>query len=387
MRRGSIRLGRVFGIEVRMHPSWVLIFVLITIQLTVVGAPTGEIELPPVLRASLAAIVAAVFFASVLAHELAHALVARRFGVPVEEILLFVFGGAARLDQEAPDPRAEVVITAVGPLMNLAIGVVALAPWLVLQSSGGDLVGALGTVAFWVGASNLFLAGVNLLPAFPLDGGRLLRAIAWAVTGDFVRATRVASMIGRAMGWALIATGILVAGLDDVVVGLWIVLVGWFLSQAAEGGYRRVAVEHLVQGLSVGDVMLHDYPVVSQNLTLDTLAQQTALEGGSAYYPVIQEGSLAGAVDLTAIRRVPRARWTTTRVVDVMKKLEALVTVTERDSLWDAVLRLEASRADGLPVVDPDDPRRLVGIVTRDSVFRTLRLRRAAQDAPPPGPR
>ncbi|MFI5261498.1 MAG: site-2 protease family protein [Candidatus Limnocylindrales bacterium] len=381
MRPGPISVGRVLGIEIRLHPSWILIFLLVTVQLAVIGAPGTEAELPAVLRVALAAIVAALFFASVLGHELAHAVVARRVGVPVEEILLFVFGGAARLEREAPNPRAEMLIAAAGPLFNILVGVACLAPWLVIESDTGDLLVAIATLAFWVGASNLFLAAINILPAFPLDGGRFLRGIAWAVTGDFVRATRAASMVGRAMGWSLVGAGIVVAGFDDVLIGLWIVLIGWFLGQAAAGGYRRVAVERLVEGLSVGDVMLHDYPIITQNLTLDTVAQQTALAGGSRFYPVILEGDLAGAVDLAAIRRVPRSRWTTTRVADVMKRLEGLVTVTERDSLWDAVLRFDEAHVEGLPVVDPADSHRLVGLVTRDSVFSTLRLRSKALGA------
>ncbi len=206
------------------------------------------------------------------------------------------------------------------------------------------------------GRANLCLAAINLLPAFPLDGGRLLRGVAWAVTGDFVRGTRAASVIGRVLSWTLVGVGVVVAVGVDVLVGLWIVVIGWFLGQAAEGGYRRVAVERLVQGLKVGDVMLNDYPVVTQNLTLDTLEQQTDL-AGAVFFPVVLQGSLSGAVDLAAIRRVPRGRRSTTRVSDVMKRLEALVTVHELDPLWDAVLRFDASRVEGLPVVDPADPQ------------------------------
>jgi len=385
MTPGSIRLGRIAGIEVRLHLSWILIFLLVTVELAIVGVPDGETQLPPALRIGLAVLVAAIFFASVLAHELGHALVGRRFGVAADGILLYVFGAPARVEQEAPGPRAELVIGVAGPAVNLLLGAACLSPWLLLASAPtaggtGDLIAAASMVAFWVGVGNLSLALVNLLPAFPLDGGRLVRAVAWSVTGDFVRATRIASVIGRLMGWCLVGAGIVVVAAIDVLAGLWIALIGWFLVQAAEGGYRRVAVERLVQGLRVADVMLRDYPIVTQNLTLDTLEQQTDL-AGSLYYPVVLDGNLTGAVDLAAIRRVPRGRRGTTRVADVMKHLEALVTVHELDPLWDAVLRFDASRVEGLPVVDPVDPRRLVGLVTRDSVFRALRMRRKAQAA------
>ncbi|HTS14578.1 MAG TPA: site-2 protease family protein [Candidatus Sulfotelmatobacter sp.] len=385
MSPGALRIGRIFGIEVRLHPSWVVIFLLVTVQLAIIGAPNGQAQLPPVLRVILAAVVAALFFASVLAHELGHALVARRCGVQVDEILLFVFGGSARLEQEAPSPRVELVIGLAGPIVNLVLGVVCLVPWVLVATSvtddtASDVVIAIGTLAFWVGVSNLVLAVINLLPAFPLDGGRILRALAWAVTRDFVRATRIASVVGRVMGWSLVGAGIVAAVGYDVLVGLWIILIGWFLGQAAEGGYRRVAVERLVKGLRVSDVMLRDYPVVTQNLTLDTLEQQTDL-ADALYFPVVLDGNLAGAVDLKSIRRIPRGRRATTRVADVMRHVEALATVHELDPLWDAVLRFDASQVDGLPVVDPSDPRHLIGLVTRDSVFKTLRLRRKAEAA------
>jgi Zn-dependent protease/CBS domain-containing protein len=378
VRPGTIRLGRLLGIEIRLHPSWIFIFILVTVQLVVIGVPSGELELPVVARVALGVLVAALFLASVLLHEFGHALVGRRFGVPVDSVLLLVFGGSAPFEQEAPGPGAEIVIALAGPIVNLVIGAACLVPWLVIDAGAGDVLVAIATLSLWVGASNLCLAAINLLPAFPLDGGRLVRGVAWAITGDFVRGMRAASIVGRVVSWTLVGAGILVAVGAEALLGLWIVVIGWFLGQAAAGGYRRVAVERLVQGLKVADVMLHDYPVVTQNLTLDTLEQQTDL-AGAVFFPVVLQGSLSGAVDLAAIRRVPRGRRSTTRVSDVMKRLEALVTVHELDPLWDAVLRFDASRVEGLPVVDPADPRHLVGLVTRDSVFRTLRVRHKAQ--------
>jgi Zn-dependent protease/CBS domain-containing protein len=380
MKRRPVSLGRLFGIEIRLHLSWLPILILVTI-LALISPPSGQAQLSAVSRVTVAAMAAALFFGSVLAHELAHALVARRTGAQVGEIVLYVIGGATRLEQESRDPRTEMAIAAAGPLLNLALGLACLAPWLLTTSGGGELAVAFNTLLLWVCVSNLFLAAANLLPAFPLDGARLVRAVAWAATGDSERATRAASIIGRAMGWSLVGAGVAIAIFDDVAIGLWIVVVGWFLRQAAEGSLRRATVERLVHGLRVGDVMLHDYPVITQNLTLDTLEQQTARAGGSVFIPVVQEGNLAGAVDRAAISRVPRGRWPTTRVAEVMRSLEALATVTASDSLWAAVMRFDDARVEGLPVVDAVDRHRLVGLLTRDSLVDTLRLRRKAQAA------
>ena len=376
MKDGTLRLARLFGVEIRVHPSWIFVFALVVLQLALVGSPGGGEPLPVPLRVALAVIVAVLFFASVLFHELAHAAMARRRGIRVERVTLFIFGGAAKLEQEAPDPGTEAAVALAGPLANLVLVPVFLVPWWLGYAADSELVRAVAVLAFWLALSNLILGLFNLVPGFPMDGGRLLRAFLWARSGDFVRATRTAARVGRTFALFLVGLGFVVAIGADLVIGVWLAFIGWFLSQAAEGGYRRVAVEQLLDGLHVADAMLRDYAVVGPNLTLDTLAQQSAL-GGGAFYPVVHDGALTGAIDLGAVQRVPRDRWPTTRVTEVMRRGDALVTVTESDSLWDAVLRFDETRSEGLPVVAPDDRRRLVGLLTRESVFRTLRLRRA----------
>jgi Zn-dependent protease len=383
MKDGTFPIGRLLGIQVRLHPSWIFIFALVVIQLALVGAPGDEQQLSTSVRWILAVIVALLFFASVLFHELAHAIVARRHGITVKSVTLFIFGGAAALEQEAPNPRVEALVALAGPLTNLVLVPLFLVPWLVTRDASNELVRAAGVLSFWLAVSNLILGVFNLVPGFPMDGGRVLRAILWRRSGDFMRATRAAARIGRVFALLLIGGGFLMAIVEDLVLGVWLIFIGWFLSQAAEGSYRRVAVERLLEGLHVADAMVHDYPVVSPNLTLDTLAQQAELGGGESFYPVVHDGALAGAIDLAALRRVPREQWPTTRVTDVMRRGDALATLTEQDSLWDAVLRFDETRSEGLPVVDSQDRGRLVGLVTRESVFRALRLRRGESPAAP----
>jgi Zn-dependent protease len=375
MRDGGFSLGRLFGVEIRLHITWFLVFVLVVFSVPTV-ALTGERELSGLGRLIVATVVALLFFASVVAHELAHALVARRRGIAVKEITLFIFGGAANLEQESPNPRTEALVAAAGPLTSVAVALVFTGIWAALRAIDSEPVQIVAQSAFWLGSINLLLAAFNLIPGFPMDGGRLLRALLWAANKNFVRATRIATLIGRAFAYVLIGIGIVVALRGgDIVGGLWLSFIGWFLSNAAESSYRRVALEKLIEGVRVHDVMERNVQQVSPNLTLDTLVDQHLLSGQAMFYPVVLDDVLVGTVDIGQVSRVPRANWPLTRVTDVMTRAPAMVTVSEPDSLWQAVTRFEETGTPAIPVVDAGDPRRLLGLLTRDGVFRALRAR------------
>ncbi|HEX5451615.1 MAG TPA: site-2 protease family protein [Candidatus Limnocylindrales bacterium] len=383
MRDGTVGLGRILGIEVRLHPSWFIIFALVVIQLGVV--PGAEDVLSGPAQWVLAIAVGLLFFGSVVVHELAHALVARRFGLGVDRITLFIFGGAANLEQESPTARIEALVAVAGPAANLVLAALFGLPWLVLRDApdpAGQLAGAVG---FYLAASNLLLGLFNLVPGFPMDGGRLLRAAVWAVNRDFVRATRVAALVGRGFAWLLIGVGFLIAIQADVVVGVWLAFIGWFLNQAAETGSKRVEVERAAEGVAVGDVMDRSWPTVPAGLTLDTFVDQVALAQGPGFYVVTQGDELVGTLDVSQVHRVPRGQWAERRIGDVMSRGDQIVTVLAGDSLWNALLRFEESGHAGIAVVDPLSPRRLVGVLTRDGVFRALRARSALLGGPPAG--
>jgi len=362
-------------VRIRLHPSWFVIFALVVFSLATVGSPAGDRPLSQAARWVLAAVVASLFFASVVAHELSHALVARRRGLEVKEITLFIFGGAATLEQETPNPRTEALVAAAGPAASLVVGGSFLAVWLGLRGSDAEVVSTIAASAFWLGVSNVLLAAFNLVPGFPMDGGRLLRAALWAVTGNFVRATRIATLVGRGFAYLIIAGGFLRAISGEVLDGLWLIFIGWFLNQAAEASYKRVAVEKLVEGIRVQDVMERTMPVVGPNLTLDTLVDQHLLTGQASYYPVVHDGELVGSVEVSQVSRVPRSDWPNTRVTDVMTRGTGLRTLSEGEPLWQAVTQFEESSATAIPVVGGETGRRLLGLVTRDGVFRALRAR------------
>jgi Zn-dependent protease len=372
---GAFSLGRIFGVEIRLHPTWFLVFALVVLSLASVGSPAGERPLGGATRIVVAVAVALLFFASVVAHELAHALVARRRGVTVKEITLFIFGGAANLEQDSPTPKTEAIIAGVGPLSSFAIAGMFLGTWAVLRGSDVPAIEIVAESAMWLGSINLLLAIFNLIPGFPMDGGRVFRAAVWAATKDFVRATRIATRVGRTFAYVLIGIGLVVALREDVIGGLWLSFIGWFLSNAADASYKRVALEKLVEGIRVRDVMERDASAVGPNLTLDTLVDQHLLSGHAAFYPVVLDGTLVGTVDIGQVSRVPRGDWPSTRVTDVMTRGNAIVTVTEPESLWQAVNRFEETGSAAIPVVDAEDQRRLLGLLTRDGVFRALRAR------------
>jgi Zn-dependent protease/CBS domain-containing protein len=383
-----VSLGSPFGIRIRVHPSWLVIFVLVVASLATWLEGPGPRGLTFVPSLLVAIVVAIVFFASVVAHELAHALVARRFGIEVREIGLFLFGGAAAMAEEPRTARSEALIAGAGPVVSGVVGLVFVAAALALDGWSGEGARVAYWMAYWLGVSNLLLAGFNLIPGFPMDGGRILRAIAWGVLGDYVRGTRVATWLGRVVGWALVFLGFLMAIEGNVLGGLWLVLIGWFLGRAAQGAYNQVRLEQLVQGLRVADAMDRDPPVVAPTLTLDTLMGQDELQDAPGLYPVVRDGALVGSIDVARMGRVPEREWPTTRVADVMATGDRLTTLTESRPLMDAVSLLEATGAEGYPVVDEADATRLVGTVTRAGVLRVMRSRaaRLGGRAPSTGP-
>jgi Zn-dependent protease/predicted transcriptional regulator len=375
MGRSGFKFATIAGIRIIVHPSWFIIFALVVASLASLGGATtgGQLALLP--RWIVAVLVALLFFGSVLVHELSHALVARRRGVTVNQITLFLFGGAASLEEESPSALTEGLISAAGPLSSALLGAGFLGIAWVSQEATGELPAIVFWTCNWLGLSNLALAVFNLIPGFPMDGGRILRAILWGLTKDFMKATRIASIIGRGVGQLVILAGILVSLQGEVIDGVWLVLIGWFLNRAASLSYRQAAFERLVEGIHVRDVMEPNVPVVNPTLTLDTIADQHLMSGQSGFYAVVADDRLIGTIDVDMIRRVPRNQWTTTRVGEVMRQGDAIQTLTEPQPITEAVNQFEQSGAPALPVVAEDDKARLLGMITREHLLRALQAR------------
>jgi Zn-dependent protease len=366
------RVVRILGIEVAVHPGWLVGFVLVTAALAFIGLPTGEEAWPAPLAWAFAALGAFLLFASVLVHELVHALTARRLGLPTRPVTLFApAGGSAALEGGTVRAGQEFLVAASGPLVSVLLAGVFGAVAVGLELAGA--AAALVNLSVLGAAMNGVLGALNLVPAFPLDGGRILRALLWRLGGDFLVATQRAANTGRAVGWMAVGAGLLVAWRSDVPTGLSLVLIGWFLSRFATTAYRWEAVRRTVDGISVGEVMERDAPTVRPTLTLDVFIEQYLLSGTGSAFAVTSGDELAGTIDVDRARRVPRDQWPSRRIADVMTPIGDVRTAREQDPLWPAIERFERERLHVMPVVD--EGRRLVGVLTREGLLSVIRGR------------
>jgi Zn-dependent protease len=367
----GIPVARLFGFEIRIHPSWIFIVALVAVLVE------GQIrnlapELDAVSGWVVGAVTAAAFLVSVLAHEMAHGIVARRRGIDVGPITLYFFGGSASFQLESDRPRDEAAIALAGPVASLGIGI-----FLVVLAFAANLTGhpagqAAAVVALVLAVLNLLLGGVNLIPAYPLDGGRIVRAAIWARKGDEREGARAAAASGRYVGWALVAAGLVLVLMEDVVDGLMLGLSGWFLGGASRGISRRLAVQELLKNVRVGDVMDKEVGTVAPHLTVDTFADRL-LEGGEGLaMPVLQDEKVVGLIGASQLRRLRRKAWQTTRAEDLMVVPPTLPLVGPEDTLWSALDRLRRTGLDGLPVVEGV---RLLGVVTRKAIVATIQSR------------
>ena len=367
---GSIRIGRIAGIEISLHPSWFIIALLVTYSFAAGELPASYPKWQPALYWVVGAVISILFFSSVLAHELSHALVARRFGMRVRGITLFIFGGQATMEDEAKTPRQEAVMAAAGPLTSLAIGVVLT----LLSGVFGDQT--LAATVGWLGLINLALGLFNLIPGFPMDGGRILRALLWKVRGDQYAATRNAAMIGRLFGYLLIAGGVyLIFQGGNLFSGVWLALIGWFLSSAAESTVTQMSVERSLRGVKVREVMETDPDWVTPNENVGHLVNERLLRGGARSFLVRHDdGGLAGIVTLSDVRRVSREDWEAARVTDIMTRHADLATIGPDAEVEEALKLLQEREVNQLPVV-ADDGREVLGLLTRAGILRLIEAR------------
>ena len=364
------KIGRVAGIDLAIHPSWLVIAFLLTFSLAdalfprlIPGWTTGQYWLVGVGTAFL-------FFASVLAHEFSHAIIARRLGLKVAGITLFIFGGATSIETDSRSARDEALIALAGPVASLLIGGAFLGIGaLVPQPEVRAIVG-------WLGIINIVLGAFNLVPGYPMDGGRVLRAILWRVRGDPLTATRQAAMVGRVIGYLMVAGGIYWALRSrDIGSGLWLALVGWFLATSAEATMQQAGVERSLSGVRVRDAMDATPPAISPNESVADLVSERMLRGDDRSFLVRHpDGGLAGMVTLGDVRRLPRDSWADRRVTDIMTRYGDLATIGPDEPLADALRLIQEREVGQLPVIG-DEARQPLGIVTRSGILRLIDAR------------
>jgi Zn-dependent protease/CBS domain-containing protein len=363
----GIRLGNVFGIEVRVDWSLAIVVVLLTWSLADVSFPslTDGYSTTEYWIAALATTL--LFLASLLAHELSHSVVARRLGIQVYDITLWLFGGVSRLEGEARTPRGDFAIAFAGPATSLVIGIVSCALAFALRAADGSRLTV--TALFWLGSINLVLAVFNLIPAAPLDGGRVLRAWLWHRSGDHDRAAIKAARAGRVFGWVLVGLGVLefIAGGD--VGGLWLVFLGWFLLGAARAEEEQVVTQHALQGVRVGDVMTYSPVTAPDDASIAAIVDDYVLGHPCSAFPLVdRSGNVVGLLTLAQCKRVPADQRATTPASAVATPIDDVPTASP-DELLVPVLRRTAGSDGRVLVMQNGD---LVGIVTPTDVTRAV---------------
>lgn len=372
---GGWPVARILGFEIRLHLSWVPILAFLTLSV-ISEITTLDSSVPDVAAWATAILVSIGFLVSVLIHELAHAVVARRRGVAGGPITLFFFGGTASVELEASRPEDEIRIAAAGPVASLLLAIALGAVALATDSLRGEPASVIASATLVLGVLNGLLGLINLVPGFPLDGGRVLRAVVWGRTRDERSGTRAAAVGGRLGGWALTLVGVLIAVRGDGIDGVMLMISGWFLGNAAGAMDRRLLVEDLLRDARVDEAVERDVPRVSPQLTLDTFADQFQ-SGAATAIPVVRDDRLLGLVGLAQLRRVARRAWPTTRAEDLMVAASDLPSLSPTDALWPAVETLRRSGLDGLPVLGEEG---LLGVLTRRSVMAAI-ARHARGDA------
>jgi Zn-dependent protease/CBS domain-containing protein len=383
----GFHLARIAKIDVFLDWSLLIIFALVTFSLGAGVFPAWHPEWSALTTWVTAVAAAILFFFSVLLHELSHALVGRAQGIEVSRITLFVFGGVAHLRDEPRAWRGEFWMALVGPITSLALGLVFGA--LAMVAAGPvdldpnelqpalAMLSPLATLLFWLGPVNVILAIFNLVPGFPLDGGRVLRAVLWGITGDVRRATRWASFGGQLFAWLLIGSGLsMMLGLtvpvfgSGVVNGLWLALIGWFLNNAAVMSYRQLLIRESLADVPVAKLMVSNVQTVTPDLTVQSLIDDYIMSSEQRGYPVVDHtGRLLGFVCLRDARKIPRAEWSTRRVREIMTEAEQLAIVSPSTSGNDALNLLSQRQINQLLVVERGAVR---GVIRREDIVRWL---------------
>jgi Zn-dependent protease/CBS domain-containing protein len=367
--RDSFTLGRISGISIGVNWSWLVVFALIVWTLATGIFPSTNPGFDDGTYVAMALVAALIFFVSLLLHELGHAFEARREGMEIEGITLWLFGGVAKFKGMFPSAGAEFRIAVAGPLVSLVLGIVFLGVALAVGSPG-----EVDGVAAWLGYINLTLLVFNLLPALPLDGGRVLRSALWQARDDFAWATRVAAAIGRAMGYLFIGGGIALLIFLDAFSGAWFAFIGWFLLQAAGAEDRSLLTRQALNGLRVRDLVVRDPVTTHPQLTLAQFMDDVVWSRRFTTYPVTEDGRAVGLLPFRRVAEVPRNEWEQRLVRDCMLPLEQVPIVNEDDELVDAAAELSEHDVRRALVLDGD---RLVGLLSVTDVARALEMRGA----------
>ncbi len=364
--RGSLRLGRIAGIEIGIHYSWLLAFVIITWSLAQGFFPQVYPGWNLITYWVTGILAALLLFVSVLLHELAHSLVAQAKGMPVHSITLFIFGGVSNLTEEAKRPGIEFTVAIVGPLASLVLAGIFWGLAQLISNQESPLAATLNYLAL----INAILCVFNLLPGFPLDGGRVLRSILWSTTGNLSKATNIAATAGRFFGWALIAFGLFQLLTGNLLGGVWIAFIGWFLSNAADASRRETTVREHLGGARVKDVFYPGVETVSPDTSVEEVVWGIFRQRRRRAVPICQEGHPVGIVTITDVKELPQEKWRQTPVAEVMTR-EPLHSVTPEDDLNTALKLIAQHDVNQVMVLSQGQ---CVGLLSRADIVQYLQF-------------
>ncbi|MFQ5905982.1 MAG: site-2 protease family protein [bacterium] len=364
----SWKVGRIAGIDIRIDSSWLVVFFLVTMSLALFYFPHTYSDWTRWEYWSIGILTSLLFFASVLIHELAHSIVANKQKDRVRSITLFIFGGVSQISHEPATPGKEFTMAIVGPLSSVGLGILFGFLWFLARPVSMPF----SALFRYLSSINFVLAVFNLVPGFPLDGGRVLRSIVWRATGNLKAATRVASVSGQAVAWLLIFLGITLAIRGVLISGLWFAFIGWFLHSAAVRGYQQVVMREMLQDIRAEDLMSRDFETVGPDLTVEELISEHMLKKGKRTFLVEEGGRNVGIICLEDVKSVPPELRTSKTVKEMMTPGSELRTVFPDDDGNVVMARLNEKDVHQVPVIDSGA---LVGIVCRSDVIRHLQLR------------
>jgi Zn-dependent protease/predicted transcriptional regulator len=366
----AFHLGRIHGVDIYIHWSWLIIFVLFTWTIATAFLPLLYPRWSVGTYWIAGAVSSLILFASVLLHELSHSFVAQSEGIPVSAITLFVFGGVSNIQREPRTARDEFFMAIAGPAMSLFLGILAYGLLVALRPQlSGPVRGVLFAVAFY----NVVLAIFNMLPGFPLDGGRVFRSIVWGITHNFQKATRVAIAVGHVVAFFFIFLGLFIALSGDVLGGLWLVFIGWFLNSAASMSQREASMENWLGRERVRKVMRTPPPEVPADTTLDRFVEDYVLAQNQRAVPVVTpDNHLAGLITLNQLREVPREEWSARTVEDAMIPAGRVTVATPDEPLIEALRDFSSRDVNQIPVIDHGE---VVGLLTRADLLHYLHIR------------
>jgi len=368
----AFNICKIFGIQFRLHYTWFIIFVFITVSFSWLIFPSGYPGWAQLLYWVMGIVTSLLFFASILAHELAHSLVGRANEIPIKSITLFIFGGVAQMTREAKSAGAELKMAVAGPACSLAIAGLFYLVFFLTQNT----IVPMAAMAFQLTYINTALAAFNLIPGFPLDGGRVFRSILWRVTGNYKRSTRIATRVGEGVGYLFILGGILIIFLHPFGLGwfsgLWLAVIGWFLKNAASANYRQAQWCDTLRGLTASQVMTSNYPVVPSSITVNQLVQGYVFTNGRGCFLVADEGMVMGILTLHNIKSVPQPNWGVTQVKEIMAPIDKLKAAHPDQDALNILEQMDESNINQMPVVSEG---RVIGLIARDNLIRLLRTR------------